>query len=48
MKGRQRAYAASFLGMINTYVTQALNGYGQFDDQLVNSTVHQFMHGIFS
>ncbi len=48
MKGRQRAYAASFLGMINTYITQALNGYGQFDDQLVNSTVHQFMHGIFS
>jgi hypothetical protein len=48
MKGRQRAYAASFLGMLNTYVMLALNGYTELDDNLVYSTVHQFMHGIFS
>jgi AcrR family transcriptional regulator len=48
MKGRQRAYAASFLGMLNTYVMLALNGYTEMDDNLVYSTVHQFMHGIFS
>jgi TetR/AcrR family transcriptional regulator len=48
MKGRQRAYAASFLGMVNTYVVLALNGYAEPDETLVYSLVHQFMHGIFS
>jgi len=48
MKGRQRAYAASFLGMLNTYVMLSLNGYTTLNDDLVYSMVHQFMHGIFS
>lgn len=48
MKSRQRAYAASFLGLINTYVMLSLNGYAALDDALVYSMVHQFMHGIFS
>lgn len=48
MRGRQRAYAASFLGMVNTYIMFSLNGYAEFNDNLVYSTVHQFMHGIFS
>jgi TetR/AcrR family transcriptional regulator len=48
MKGRQRTYAASFLGMVNTYVMLSLNGYAEFNDELVYSLVHQFMHGIFS
>jgi TetR/AcrR family transcriptional regulator len=48
MKGRQRAYAASFLGMINTYVAISLNGYAKLNDELVQRMVHQFMHGIFS
>jgi AcrR family transcriptional regulator len=48
MKGRQQAYAATFLGMVNTYTSLGLNGYASLDQQLVNKAVHQFMHGIFS
>ncbi len=48
LKGRQRAYAASFLGIVNTYVTLSLNGAALLDDALVYGVVHQFMHGIFS
>ncbi len=48
MKGRQRAYATTFLGMINTYIGLALNGYVELNDQLVYQASHQFMHGIFS
>jgi len=48
MKGRQRAYAATFLGMLNTYISISLNGSIAMDDKLAQSAVHQFMHGIFS
>lgn len=48
MRGRQRTYAASFLGMVNTYAMLSLNGYAELDDALVSSMIHQFMHGIFS
>ena len=48
MKGRQRAYAATFLGLINTYASLGLNGYAELNQALVNNAVHQFMHGIFS
>ena len=48
MRGRQRAYAATFLGMINTYIGLALNGYADLTDAVLDQSVHQFMHGIFS
>ncbi len=48
MRGRHRAYAATFLGMINTYIALSLNGYADLNDELVYKAVHQFMHGIFS
>jgi AcrR family transcriptional regulator len=48
MKGRQRAYAATFLGMINTYIGLGLNGYTDLNEALVYAAVHQFMHGIYS
>jgi AcrR family transcriptional regulator len=48
MRGRQRAYAATFLGMINTYIGLVLNTQTELDDPLVYQAVHQFMHGIFS
>ncbi len=48
MRGRQRPYAATFLGMINNYVALALNGYTELDETLVVQAVHQFMHGILS
>jgi AcrR family transcriptional regulator len=48
MKGRHRAYASTFVGMVNTYIGLALNGHATLDDELVYKAVHQFMHGIFS
>jgi len=48
MKGRHRAYAATFLGMLNTYISLGLNGYAELNANLAKSAVHQFMHGIFS
>lgn len=48
MRGRHRAYAATFLGMVNTYISLALNGYAELNDELVYRAVHQFMHGIYS
>ena len=48
MKRRHRAYAATFLGMINTYIGLSLNGYIRLNDELTFKAVHQFMHGIFS
>jgi len=48
MRGRHQAYAATFLGMINTYIALGLNGYTELNDTLRYQAVHQFMHGIFS
>lgn len=48
MRGRHQAYAASFLGMINTYVMLSLNGYAELNDDFIYRLIHQFMHGIFS
>jgi TetR/AcrR family transcriptional regulator len=41
MRGRHRAYATTFIGMINTFVGMALNGYTQLDAALVEQAVHQ-------
>jgi TetR/AcrR family transcriptional regulator len=48
MRGRDKAYAATFLGTINTYVGLALNGFASLDDKLVYQALHQFQHGIYS
>lgn len=48
MRNRQRIYAASFLGAINTRIALALNNYVQLDAALIRQTVHQFSHGIYS
>ncbi|HAF62974.1 MAG TPA: TetR/AcrR family transcriptional regulator, partial [Anaerolineaceae bacterium] len=48
MVGRQTRYAASFLGIINTYIGLTYNSSFELDEFTVTNTVHQFMHGIFS
>ena len=48
MRGRHHAYAASFLGLLNTYVSLALGGHEELNEPLSHRIVHQFMHGIFS
>lgn len=48
MKGRHKEYAATFIGMINTYISMALNANMVPDQKMIYKAVHQFMHGIFS
>jgi AcrR family transcriptional regulator len=48
MKGRHRAYATTLIGMVNTYIGMAMNGYVELDDALARQAVHQFQHGIYS
>jgi TetR/AcrR family transcriptional regulator len=48
MRGRHSAYAATFLGMVNTWAGLALNGYVELDATVLHRAVHQFMHGILS
>lgn len=48
MQGRHRTYAATFLGMINTYISLWLNGYLVLDRDVAVQAVHQFSHGIYS
>lgn len=48
MRGRETTYAATFLGLIQTCVTLALNNAQAPDNELIFRLVHQFMHGIFS
>jgi len=48
MIGRQERYAASFLGLINTYIGLTYHSALPLDEFIVTNTVHQFMHGIFS
>jgi TetR/AcrR family transcriptional regulator len=48
MRGRHKRYAATYLGMINTYIGLAQRSYATIGDSLVHDAVHQFMHGIFS
>jgi len=47
-KGRHQAYAATFIGMLNTYIGMSLNGFVALDADLVYRAVHQFEHGIYS
>jgi AcrR family transcriptional regulator len=48
MRGRQRTYAATFLGMINTLIGLTLNGYLELNDSLARRAIHQFSHSIYS
>ena len=48
MRGRHQAYAATFLGMLNTHIILALNGSLNLNPELSQNAVRQFMYGIFS
>ena len=48
MRGRQRIYATTFIGVLNACIVLALNGYARLDDRLLERVVHQFEHGIYS
>jgi len=48
MKGRDLAYAASFVGTADAYVGLLLAGTLNPDKAFMRRVVHHFMHGIFS
>ncbi|HEU5014318.1 MAG TPA: TetR/AcrR family transcriptional regulator [Roseiflexaceae bacterium] len=48
MRGRQRIYAATFIGMINTYIGLALNKHIELNDAVVRQAIQQFSYGIYS
>ncbi|HEY0601393.1 MAG TPA: TetR/AcrR family transcriptional regulator [Herpetosiphonaceae bacterium] len=48
MRGRQRTYAATFLGMINTYISLALQQYVTLDETVQRQAIQQFSYGIYS
>ncbi|MEI7990580.1 MAG: TetR/AcrR family transcriptional regulator [Chloroflexota bacterium] len=48
MRGRERAYAATFIGMINTYIGLALNNYLELKEAIIYQAVKQFSYGIYS
>lgn len=48
MKGRHQAYAVTFMGMLNAYMSLSLNNYLELDDKLAYQAVQQFMYGIYS
>ncbi|MBU1107109.1 MAG: TetR/AcrR family transcriptional regulator [Candidatus Riflebacteria bacterium] len=48
MKNRHHAYAATFLGIINTYIGLSLNGYADLGEDTIHAAIRQFSHGIYS
>ncbi len=48
MKDREKQYALSFIGLINTYISVQLNFDLDIDSSFVFRVVHQYMYGIFS
>lgn len=48
MRDRQRTYAATFLGMINTYISMALQRYVTLNANVQRQAVQQFSYGIYS
>ncbi len=48
LKGRQGTYAATLIGLINTYIGLFLNGYIVLNGALVYQAVQQYMYGIFA
>ena len=48
MRNRQKRYAFTFLGIINSYISLYLNSGIKLNDEAVYSAVHQFSHGIYS
>ena len=48
MKGREKQYAFTFLGIINNYITLYLGNYLKLDENTARQAVRQFSYGIYS
>jgi TetR/AcrR family transcriptional regulator len=48
MKNRQKVYAETFMGLLETWAILTVNGEMRMTPQLQYRIIHQYMHGIFS
>lgn len=48
MRGRSRAFAATFIGTMDSYVGLQLAGQARLDEVTIHEALRQFMYGIFS
>jgi AcrR family transcriptional regulator len=48
MQGRHKEYAATLLGMVNTYAVRTMNEHIHLDEGQIYRAVHQFQYGIYS
>jgi TetR/AcrR family transcriptional regulator len=48
MKNRQRVYAETFMGLLETWALIAVNGEMRMTNQMRHRIIHNYMHGIFS
>ena len=48
MRGRHAAYAATYLGMLNTWIAIYFDDLSQFDRPAIRAALKQYQHGIFS
>lgn len=48
VRTRAAQLAATFSGMIHTWIALALQGHATLDDELTFQAVHQYLHGIYS
>jgi TetR/AcrR family transcriptional regulator len=48
MRDRQKIYAETFLGLLETFSRLSINGELSLSDDLRFKIIHQYMHGIFS
>lgn len=48
MRERHVQYAATLLGIVNTYIILSLNGYAELSDHVAQQVVQQYLYGIYS
>jgi TetR/AcrR family transcriptional regulator len=48
MKNRQKVYAESFMGLLETWGILGVNNTIEMNNHLLYRIIHQYMHGIFS
>lgn len=48
LKGHEKLYTITFIGILNTYITVFQNNNIEFNEQVIHKAVKQFIHGIFA
>ena len=48
MRGRDRLFAATYLGLLHTCIGLYLNGYAELNDDLLRQVLRQYQYGIYT